>query len=292
VLAPWGDGDVIGSFEDYSALAEEASNRARRDEAARRRRRRLAVALAPLTGLLPASVQERMELEWDAPALAMTLASAIPLFFLGGYCAIVLAAARVGGGSTLPSGVLVAGTYFFLEAALRIGAAASLSRPAGSLIGWIGYGVWSRATGRTLEITGLATASSSGELPSERQERALRDRFLLLEALLALLPAADQDALARRFGFDPLRWGRVTMTALAAVAGLNVFASLAAFAAGVASAADFFWLVAGGALLVEQVIRRRRLARGEAAGSVFGILVGLLARPLLRAAGSASSRVS
>src|SRR5207253_10540081 len=49
---------------------------------------------------------------------------------------------------------------------------------------------------------------------------------------------------------------------------------------------DFAWLLVGGYLCVEQIVRRRRFGQGHPAGSVLGALVRPLARSLLEPAAS------
>jgi hypothetical protein len=175
VLAPWDQRCVVRDLYDYGAAAEFARGREERDWTWRLRRRRIALLLAPLTGLLPGAVQARMELDWDLPAVAVTLISAVPLFFLGGYCAILSEVTQVAGAAGPPSGILLVGGYVFAESALRIGVAFCLSRPAGSVVGWVAYQVWRLAAGRRYEVSDTALSFSGGRSPLAGNRRSATD---------------------------------------------------------------------------------------------------------------------
>jgi hypothetical protein len=103
----------------------------------------------------------------------------------------------------------------------------------------------------------------------------------MLEALLGLLSADEQNRLDLRFGMETLRWTRITAIVLLAVGALNVIASAANLAAGIGRFGDFLWLIAGAALSVEQIGRLREVSRGRPAGSVLAAFVRPLARGLL-----------
>ena len=106
----------------------------------------------------------------------------------------------------------------------------------------------------------------------------------MVEPLLALLSPEEQTALELHFGFDPFKWGRRSSLLILFVAGANMLISIAAFRSGTDVFLDFAALVVGGAFVLEQISRRRRMAAGHPAGSVLGSLVRPLARPLLEAA--------
>lgn len=144
-LAPWRQEVAIRSLERYDAgsEADRAGERRWREQALRKRR--LAIALAPLLGHLPGSVQESMEQEFGAPANAMTAASALPLFALG-MVGLLAQVVRLGGGSLapLPEPSLPLSLYLFGESALRLTIVATQSRPAGSIPGTLLYELWRR----------------------------------------------------------------------------------------------------------------------------------------------------
>jgi hypothetical protein len=107
-----------------------------------------------------------------------------------------------------------------------------------------------------------------------------RDRFHMLEAVLALLSEAEQVRLRREFSFDPILWGRRTAAVLWIVGGANASVALLNLLVAHSGAVDLAWLLAGSALVLEQAARLRRLREGRPAGSVLGALVRPLARPL------------
>jgi hypothetical protein len=141
VLAPWDDRHAIRVVRDY----DESSEAGRRRETAERRsdtgKRRLSIFLAPLAGHLPARVQERMEGDFGAPARAMTIASALPLFVVGILGLLGRIVALLGGGAFLPrlAEHPIVCAFLFLESAIRLGAAFLLAEPMGSLAGTIAW---------------------------------------------------------------------------------------------------------------------------------------------------------
>jgi hypothetical protein len=287
-LEPWPDRHVVRAIQSYEAGTEAARRQERTDHDRNIARRRLARVLSPLLGHLPGPVQERMEGQFGAPAVAMTVASALPLFALGFVSSLFSLAAAFGEGFSVGmSGLENArrsiphllpvplAVYLVVESGIRMGVAFHQARPIGSLPGTLIYELWRIARGQP-----RVSLDSFRSLPPS-SERALLDRFRMLEPLLALLSPTEQELLERRFGMETLRWGKITAILLLAVGGLNALASLASLAAGLGGFGDALWLLAGAALSAEQIGRLRRLARGQPAGSVLGGLVRPLARNLL-----------
>jgi hypothetical protein len=170
VLAPWEERHTVRVFERYDAESE-----ARRLEERRRRegalaRGRASIWLAPLLGHLPASVQSRMETEFGAPARGMTIASALPLLVLGALGLLGFLLDALGGGGALagwPVLPLPWSLYLFVESALRLGIAFVHGEPAGSLAGWIVYGIWS---GLRRQAPGPPPGYASRPAPPAREE--------------------------------------------------------------------------------------------------------------------------
>jgi hypothetical protein len=104
----------------------------------------------------------------------------------------------------------------------------------------------------------------------------------MLEPFLSLLSPEEQGRLEERFGFDPIRWGKITAALILLVCGANVFTAAVNAAASRAGGADAAWLLLGTPLTLEQIARWRRLRELRPAGSVLGALVRPLARRLLR----------
>ena len=99
--------------------------------------------------------------------------------------------------------------------------------------------------------------------------------------MLSLLAASSQRDLQGRYGFDAIRWGRITASVLLAVGALNALASLAILAAGRGGGFGWLGLAVGGLLAGEQLYRLRLLSRGAPAGSVLGAFIRPMASALL-----------
>lgn len=278
-LEEWQDRHAIRTIESYDAESETARSLERASRARSVASRRIAILASPLLGHLPGEVQHRMETELAVSARGMTIVSAAPLLVIGILGTLAGFLAMLGGGeifSWLPSRAV--SLYLAVESGVRIGSAWIQGEPMGSLAGVLLYRAYEIFRG-----AGGSRAKRPRRPPLERppDEDPALDRFRMLEPLLGLLPEADQTTLEVRFGFEALRWGRASAGVLLAVGGLNAFASLAAFAAGLGGLPDALWLAAGVALCAEQLVRRKAFARGTPRGSILGAVVRPFARPLL-----------
>jgi len=280
-LAPWDDRHAIRRMESYDSASERVRESGRAEVLRGVGARWVSILLAPLAGLFPGRVQERMETEFGAPAVAMTISSAIPLLLLGVWGIVERAVGgQLAGGPVLPAWLLPSipvAMYLAVESALRLASAAAMGRPMGSLPVVIACEAWN-------ELRSPRAAAGRAGVERDDSSAAQRDsvdRFQMLEPLLSFLSPPEQTRLAERFGFDPIRWGRITAAILLAACGSNAVVALVNLIARRFSAADAFWLFAGGAVAAEKVARWRRLAAGEPAGSVLGALVRPLARSLL-----------
>ena len=281
-LAAWEDRHAIRRLERYNEVSETIREGDRRDRRRDFGKRRLAILLAPLAGLLPADFQKKMERDFGAPALKMTIASAVPLFCIGFLGLVAFLVGNAGGTMDLPGWIapsLPIAAYLFGESALRLASAIAGQEPMGSLPVAIAFAVW-QSVGRPKEAP---ADGSSQTTATELDEQGLQDRFRVLEPVLAFLSTSEQEFLAGRFGFDAVRWGRITAVVLLAASALNTLVSLAAFGAGDGFLWEILWLLPVGYLVFEQVQRLKALARGEPAGSVLGRLVRPFARPIIDA---------
>lgn len=284
-LAPWDFRHAIRVLQPYDASSEWE----RVQEHSRRResigKRRLAILFSPVLGHLPGPVQERMESEFGAPAFAMTIVSALPLLALGMIGVLSHLVSFLGG--SLPSGAsqaarllpweppLPIALYLLMESAVRLGSTFVTGHPVGSLAGALGYELWSRWGGRSTRRPSYAGVPAS---PAQ----VVQDRYRMLEPLLALLSAEEQKLLESRFGFDPLRWGRITVVILLAISALGLLTSLAALLEGVGALGDLLVLLLGAGLFLEQIHRQKEISRGRPIGSLLGAFVRPLARSLLQ----------
>ena len=135
-LLPWEDRHTIRRMERYDAVTEEIREIERRDRCRDRGKRRLAILFAPLAGFLPRDVQKRMERDFGAPAIGMTVSSAAPLFAIGflGVAGILVGMA----GATMPLPRWLAppppvAIDLFLESAARLMSAVGSGEPLGNL---------------------------------------------------------------------------------------------------------------------------------------------------------------
>jgi hypothetical protein len=292
-LEPWPDRHAVRSIRTYDAASEAGRPLVAAVQKRNILRRRLAILFSPLLGHLPGPVQEHMESAFGAPAIAMTVVSALPLFALGAVSALFSVVAMVGGAfSTGTAGLsdsessiphllpFPIAVYLTFESGLRLGAAFLQTRPIGSVPGTLLYAIYRAFRGGA----GVAALSSRGTPASP--QRALSDRFRMLEPLLALLSPDEQEVLEQRFGMEVLRWGRVTAVLLLIIGVANVFTSLVRLGAGVSGFGDWLWLLAGVGISLEQIGRLRRISTGQPAGSFLGALVRPLARKLLIEPGS------
>ena len=182
-LEAWPDRHAVRSIQTYDAASETGRPSSRRAASEASLRRRLAILLSPLLGHLPGPVQEHMESEFGAPALAMTIVSALPLFALGAVSAPVFFR-RDGGRSILercpgPAGhrQLDSSSPAFPDrdlSGVRIGHSPRRGLPAGApdRIG-ARHSALQRSTGPFAAARGVATLSSRGS-PATPRTGALR----------------------------------------------------------------------------------------------------------------------
>jgi len=177
-LAPWEEAQAIRSFERYDAEAERTRSVAREDLAAGIRKRRWSIVLAPFAGLLPGSVQKGMERDFGAPALAMTISSALPLFVVG-FLGLFRNLLEVAGGQLgWPAWVAPPGPiamYLFAESALRLASTIAGGEPMGSLPFVLAYTAWKEARGESPEGAASAAPAAPGASPDAKPSETSRD---------------------------------------------------------------------------------------------------------------------
>lgn len=286
-LAAWDDQQAIRLLLPYDEASEAARSADRLDIRKRNGARTVVLLLAPLAGLLPGRVQERLGTELGLRPAHLTLAS-LPLPAAAGFFALVLMMAaafapglRMAGPDVGPLLPYVA--YLFPESLVRFLVVMAQDRPLGSVLGLPIY-LASRAAGLVPPPDGAP--ASAGAAP---EGRSSGDQFLMLEPLLSFLPPSDQLLLRERYGFSPVAWGKRTAWFLLVYPGLTAPAhawSLLEEGGGLRSLA---LLVFSAGIAAEQVRRLRLLALGQPAPSVLGRLVAPFAKPLfVRVIGSSA----
>jgi hypothetical protein len=278
-LAPWEGRHAIRVVTGYDGASEQARGREQTERLTGIWKRRASILLAPLAGLLPGPVQKRMEGDFGAPARWMTFFSALPLFLISVLRIFDARLQLMGAGALLPPWLalpIFLAVYFAVESAVRFWSLIFAGEPMGSLPGVVAYEAWRLASGASPPI-------AARPAPPKWDPA---DIYKMLEPFLALLSPEEQEWIEGRHSFDPLRWGRRSAILVLILAITNVVISLGMLAQGHDDFWDFAWLVVGGYLCVEQVIRLRRIGQGYPAGSVLGALVRPLARSLLDPAAS------
>jgi hypothetical protein len=154
-LARWDERHAIRVIATYDAGTEAERTKETRAAARRVEGRTALLLAAPFVGSLPASVQERLEHEYNFRAPTMSLLSALPLWILGWISLIFLMASFIGGAGSLPTPVLVLGVYLLAESTARLAVVLFQGRGIGTVAGTVLYEVWrlskrglDRSTGR------------------------------------------------------------------------------------------------------------------------------------------------
>ena len=155
-LAPWEDAHTIRRMERYDADSETARAAESRDGRDRVRKGHLSILLAPLAGFLPGAVQKEMENEFGAPAVAMTISSALPLAaigFLGVFAHFLGSIGGALGFAVWISPPFPIALYLFAESTLRLASAVAMSEPMGSLPVVVAWQVWREAREPARELS-------------------------------------------------------------------------------------------------------------------------------------------
>ena len=271
-LEKWDDSQVVRVRDDYSAASEDLRAKGRLHHRQRERTRRLWTALSLITGHLPASVQERMHLEYGTPPALPTLISLVPVAAFGLVSLVIFVPTFLGAAKTgLPDWLMFVGMYLFLETALRFAYVLSTGKPIGSLIGMTAAVLIYRQEKKPPKL-----ASARPDDPHQTR----RDRIEMFAPLLAFLEADEQKRLHRVYHFDYIAWGRRTACVLLALIGLGVITQLSSIGEPDFGPGRWAALAVNLGLIGEQVVRLIRLSRGEPAPSVLRILVWWASRGL------------
>ncbi|MHB8999703.1 MAG: hypothetical protein ACYC7A_11640 [Thermoanaerobaculia bacterium] len=278
VLALWDDRNAIRQTSRYDA-AWEAARSAVRDEERRTNRASAVLFFAGVVvGHLPAFIQNRIEARYGISAARMTMISTVPFFLFGAFCATRVPVPEIDrflGTPALSGGTVALGIFLFLESVFRLRWALGRG-PIASIAGFV----------LTLPVRFFLAPAKGTRVRVDSigpsRDVALADAYHVREPFIALLPPDDQALMKRRFGFDPILWGKRTAMTILTVTLLGIFVELSVIISGFGSFGDFLSLVAAGALSGEQLWRLTRLRGGAAAGSVLGIPLRRLLKPLLQ----------
>jgi hypothetical protein len=281
-LRPWDERHAIRVVATYSPGTEASRSAERRNARRRVEGHTVVLLLAPLLGCLPGGVQERLESEYNVKGSWMSCASALPLLLFGAFSIIAVRAASLGGPLPLPMPVLVLGQYLFFESAVRLAVALMQGRGIGTAAGTVLYEIW-RLTRRGFDRARRRQVPPEKSFlevePADAWQGEL-DRFHLLEPALSFLEPGEQASLAERFGFDGLKWGRISSIFLLIAVGPFAVSAFFGFLL-VPQASDLLLLASAGGLSIEQILRLRKVAAKKLAPSILGVLVRPAARRLL-----------
>lgn len=281
-LAPFPDDLLMRDSVAYDEASEVARSAHRHDTKRREHSRKILNALAPITGHAPAAVQEWMHLEIGTPPSALTGISAIPLIIFAAVSIRWMVNMRMDGAPLpVPKFVLLLGLYLGLESVVRLYSAVGLGRPIGSVPGLVVYALAHRFfLRRTVLPSAFTPARGTATLhtaPSD--DVALQDALMIREPFLTLLAVSDQQKLAARYGFSPLRYGRKTATVILVVSAVGSFTSVSGLLQG-HGLSSFVSLVLSAWLAIEQVVRWPALT-STGAPSILRFVVRPLAGKLL-----------
>ena len=155
-------------------------------------------------------------------------------------------------------------------------------RGIGTVAGTVLYEIW-RLAWRGFDRAGARGASrrsrSSRWSPRTPGKRTL-DRFHLLEPALSFLEAGEQAFLAERFGFDGLKWGRISAIFLLVAVGPFAVSALLGFLL-VPQTSDLFSSPSRVVSRSSRSCGSARWPRRRPAPSILGVLVRPAARRLL-----------
>lgn len=277
-LTPWSDAHTMRTILDYDDASEARREADRRAEKTRNAKAAGFTLGSIVTGFLPAGVQLEMESDLGVSGARATLFSAIIPFFVGGLALIAFISIAFGGTAfSSPPFFYLPGVYFFFESLVRAGVAVGMSRPIGSLPVVIVWEMVAALRGKR------PVRAPEPQWKMEIDEATIdRDAYIQREPFLALLSPREQLALADRYGFDWQAKGRASAVFLLVFAVFVIVVTLVRLMSKAMAFSDVVTLLVMGYLIWEQLVRFQRLAAGHPAGSVFGVLVRLFSRRLVR----------
>jgi len=310
-LEPWKQAHVVRHMSHYDEANEQQRKQQWDQEQLRLRIGRRLEFFGVFVGHLPAEAQRHLNMLYGVSVVRITMMSTIPFILFGIYCAkfIPIHQDLPNAVPLFPMWVLPFAFYFFLESIVRLRSWLG-GRPMGSAIGWLVFVVWwifgGRKTLAALEDDALQTAlgprpaiqkdltplsavprpaRDEQGLPSvdADAERKLNDQYIMREAYISLLPAADQRKMQQRFGFDPIAQGRITAVFILFVAGLGAAFSLSALMNGEVRLSHLLSALVGLILVTEQIYRLTLLAAAKPAPSILGTLVRPFMNSILNA---------
>ena len=282
LLEPWRDEHAMRTTDRYDAESEAARLAAHRAELVRQTKRKSTTLFGIFTGHLPHAVQEHLGRELGTNPTRLTMLSAAALFLCCGPAVIYCIGLNFGGYPLpIPFWFFLLLNWWTVQSLFRFNFAFASSRPIGSLEGYLGYGIfYALAPKRADRISPFAkekgASTKSVRFDFAPPDVALQDALIMREALVTLLPPAEQMQIAARTGYDFTRKSKSTAIYIALVATVGVVSSWVSLRSG-RSFSAFTSLLVAGWLVVEQFMRIASFHKGPA-----GSVLAFLARPLTR----------
>jgi hypothetical protein len=270
ILEPWREMHVMRTTDRYDADSEAERLVEYRARLSRETKRKSANAMALLAGHLPACVQEELGRELGVRATRLTIISA-----LGVYAVVIGLALWIVSGMIAETprpllGYLLTG-YLMVESSFRFVVAWLAGRPAGSVVGVLGYILYYFTIADRKRALSPFAQEKGTKVPisATPEERVASDAMLLYEPLVTLLGPADQARVAERFGYDYRHHSWRIALLILGFALIGVATSI--YRGAVIS------FIAASVVASEQIYRLLLLRR-QPAGSILGIV----ARPFVR----------
>ena len=270
VLEPWRDQNAMRYVDRYDAETEAARIEENRKSLRREKARISANLLGMLTGHLPAIVQNELGREIGILPARLTLASILGTLFVIGLL-VLYCVKQIMNHEPLPLVAAVPAGYLGIENTFRFLISWTQSRPIGSTVGFIAYGLFHAVTRRGPS----PFAEEKGwkvKIAESTPEVAERDAYRVRAAFVTLLPPSDQARIAERFGYDYRQNSMRVAIFILVFALIGIYSSF--------RGAKWIGLMIAALIVVEQIFRLIALRRGPA-GSVFGFVVRPFMRKLL-----------
>jgi hypothetical protein len=285
VLEPWLDQHTIRTADRYDEESEAARLAAYRATLTRVAKRKSMNVFAVFTGHLPGIVQAHLASDLGTSPVKLTMLSAIVLMVTCGPYVFYCFSLQFGGYPLpIPDWLFGLMAWWTGESFFRFNFAFAASRPIGSVEGLIGYGLfYAFAPKHADRISPFAKPKGSStkamQIDFAPPDVALQDALIMREALVTLLPPAEQLQISLRTGYDYTRKSTSTAIYIGIVALIGVISSWISMTHN-RSFTAFISLIVAGWLVIEQGMRLAALRRGPA-GSVLAVIARPFTRKLL-----------
>jgi len=270
VLEPWRENHMMRFVDRYDAETEAARVEENRKQIQREKGRVWANLLGLLTGHLPAVVQNELGREIGVLPPRLTFISILGVLLVIGLL-ILYCVSRIMAEEQPPLAAIVPAVYLAIENTIRFFINWTQSRPIGSTVGFIAYGLFYAITRKGPS----PFAEEKGwkvKIAESTPEVAARDAYRTRAAFVTLLRAGDQARVAQRYDYD---YRRSSMKVAFVILAFAAIGAVASYRTG-----KLIPAIVAALIVLEQVVRMIAFQRGPM-GSVFGFIVRPFVRKLL-----------